>query len=272
MATSLKRQVIMSTRKDAHGERATKEILELMSEGPARRPLSQHHDMSMGTIGYMENLEVIPDKETPGEWVLVADITFTGDIATIPKGGFSIGYTIVEEKTEDTELIVLLPYPHYNDTKLKAALRSQTVALGRHVKKATDPATIALVVIPALLAPVWAWVFNEKVVPILRNFLSTILEQLHSRKIGSDLSLLAQDKLGNSVKLILVPDRANEAGTLDPKYIERSLEEVHTFFEQDEKAAAVGVDHMRLCYYPKFGKYQIINAVYLDGTDQNFVP
>ena len=272
MAKSLKRQVIMSTYEDAHGERATKEMLELMSQGPLRRPLSQHHDMSMGTIGYMENLEVIADEKAPGEWLLVADITFTGDIETIPKGGFSIGYTVVEEKTDDTELIILLPYPHYNDAKLRDTLRSRTVALGRHVKKEVEPVTIALVVIPALLAPVWAWAFKEKVVPILRNFISTIWKQLHSHKIGSDLSLLAQDKLGNSAKLILIPDRANEAETLDPKHIERSLEEVHAFFEQDEKAASIGVDHMRLCYYPKLGKYRIVNAVYMDGTDQNFVP
>jgi hypothetical protein len=74
-------QVIAGTQLDLQGERNTKKALESFVHRYAgkRMPLNQQHDLALKSFGYAENLRIIPDKDSPGDWFLVGDYKGQGD-------------------------------------------------------------------------------------------------------------------------------------------------------------------------------------------------
>lgn len=147
---TIKNQTLAATRLDSQGERKnTKEALESFAALYAgrRMPLNQQHDLSLNSPGYVENVCVIPDAGSPGDWSLVGDVYFDGDALEIPVGGFSISFLEVLRKGNTQDIInVYLPYPYYNDsTLIDEVFEEGFISVGRWAKKAADPTLIVSV-------------------------------------------------------------------------------------------------------------------------------
>jgi hypothetical protein len=212
---SIKNQILAGTRLDSHGERNQRDWLQRFADmySGKRMPLNQQHDLSLQSPGYAENLQVVPDQSSPGDWNLVGDVYYSGERLELPAGGFSISFLEVlrRSKTQD-QFHVYLPYPHYNDTALiEEVFAEGFVSVGRWAKKAADPNTIALVgtVVVAVFAPVWDDTYKSRVAPLISRFFQERFGSLRSRGIHADFIQYITYE-GNEVQALLIPSRGRE--------------------------------------------------------------
>ena len=75
--TTIHTQTLGGTSLDLQGERLTKAFLEQYCAAAygKRVPLHREHDMARPTVGYIENIRLVPDADHAGEWRLVGDVS-----------------------------------------------------------------------------------------------------------------------------------------------------------------------------------------------------
>ena len=151
-------QILGGTRLDSQGEHLTREQLREFAAGAEgqRVPLNAHHDMSLPPGGFIENIRVIPDSQSPNDWLLVGDVTIeSGSLNELLKG-FSISF--FEPLFPGEGGSVYLPFPFYNDPALISQLRSiDGLGVGKWIQKNAAPQTIsAFITSEALISrPRW---------------------------------------------------------------------------------------------------------------------
>ena len=212
-------QTLAGTRPDLQGERNSKEVLVRYASAYAgiRLAINQHHDLSLPVIGYIENIRVVPDKASPGDWQLIGNISLDRDETEPLLGGFSFSYMEKLRHSEQQERIeVFLPFPHYNnETLLDEVFEEGFISVGRIVRKEASPETIALVVsvAVAVLQPLWDDVFRAKIAPTVADFFQRRFGTLASRNISCDF-IQHIDYAGHSAQVLFIPTRGREAECL----------------------------------------------------------
>ena len=185
----IKNQILASTRFDSQGEYTPKEVLDsFCSEFSGKRmPFNQQHDMSLKSPGYIENLQVVPNLESPGDWLLIGDVYYDPDTFQGPMNGFSISFLDVIRGCENTDMFkIYLPYPYYNDSILVDELFEEGyLSVGRWVKKAADPTTTALLVsaIVFVIKPIWEDLYKTQIAPHIYKFFSTKFSKLREKNM-----------------------------------------------------------------------------------------
>jgi hypothetical protein len=263
-------QVLAGTRIDAHGERNQVDWLHQIATmySGRRMPLNQAHDLSLGSPGYVENLRVVADEASPGDWSLVGDVYFEREGLSIPVGGFSISFLEVLKRSDSQDLLhVYLPFPHYNDQKLLDEVFSEGfVSVGRWAKKAADPNTIALVgaVVIATFAPVWDHAYKTLIAPHVERFFTERFGTLRGRGIHADFIQYINYE-GHEVQAILIPLRGREEHCFGIEKTSGAMFSIHAHLISLDK------NHVPLSkVYMKFNssrdQFEFFRFEYADGT------
>jgi hypothetical protein len=263
-------QIIAGTRIDAHGERNLKEMLEAFASkfAGSRQPINQNHDMSLVSPGHMENLRVVPDPLSPGDWNLIADLDYDSEKVSIPIGGFSISFLEIIRQSDSLELFqVFLPYPHYADLSLLDEIFSEGyISVGRWAKKSAETDTIALVstVIVALLTPLWNNIYEEKIAPHVSQFFLRKFSVLKAKKINADF-VQHIEYGGNSVEVHFIPSRGRESQCFGIAKTTAAMLMVHEYLFALE-INHVAVRKIILQFKDSDDEFKFIRIEYTDGT------
>lgn len=244
-----KDQCLASTHLDSQGEKTAKHILEGFVESyrGKRQPLNQAHDLSKPTAGHIENFRLIEDKNNKDEWQLIGDVYCDPSKFEEVMGGFSISYLEVLKRAEgNADFIVYLPYPHYNDPEYLEALLSQdNLSVGKWVKKAADPTTIALLGVAAgiFLTPIWDDIYKTKIAPKIYDFFDKNDSELNSRGINTDLiqSVIIGD---HKIQVILIPIRGKEKECFSVERLDGAMKAVHQFLSTEDNPSQYARIHM----------------------------
>lgn len=265
-------QQVAGTEVDAHGEKRTKEFFEkLINSYPPRLPLTQQHDMSKETLGYLENFRLIPSKNVQGEWSLIADIYITSDDIDEALKGFSISVTeTIGGNTTSPKYYVHLPFPLYNDKEFIESLigSDKDLLVGKLIKKSVDPVAIGLITasVALILGPEWDIQYKRHVRPAMGKLLEHI-PKLLQRNVSPDLIQHVVGKLDEAIKVYFIPDRRDIIGSYEEKYILQAIGEVGEFLNGDSKAGITGVGMIKLYFDRDNRKYILFHVQYLDGAD-----
>jgi hypothetical protein len=231
---TIKNQILAGTRLDAQGERNQRDWLQRFADMYAgkRMPLNQQHDLSLQSPGYAENLRVIPDDASPGDWTLIGDVCYEGERLELPAGGFSISFLEVLRSGQSQETFhVYLPYPHYKDQEfLNEVFAEGFVSVGRWAKKAADPNTIALVgaVVVAVFAPIWDNTYKLRIAPLVSRFFQERFGSLRARGIHADfIQYISYD--GYEVEALLIPSRGREEHCFGIEKTSAAMFKVHDY-------------------------------------------
>ena len=231
---TIKNQANAGTRLDSQGERNSKEVLLALARQYAekRMPLNQNHDFSLPVLGFAENLRVVPDESSPGEWRLIGDVQFDGDALDIPFGGFSISFIEILRKSQSQELFhVYLPFPYYNDHELIDEIFEEGfVSVGRWAKKAADPTSIALIggIVALILKPVWDDVYKTQIAPHVYKFFSEKFSKLEEKNISADFVQHVVYN-HNEIQVTLIPCRGQEEQCFNIEETNAAIECVHSY-------------------------------------------
>jgi hypothetical protein len=212
---TIKNQTLAGTRVDSQGERNPKEVLDSFAQQYAgkRMPLNQQHDLSLKSPGYVENLRVVPDEESPGDWRLVGDVSFDRGTLQEAMGGFSISFLEVLRRSKSQDLFhIYLPFPHYRDEKLLNDFFEEGYSsVGRWAKKAADPTTIGLIGATFIffIKPVWEDLYKTQIAPHIYEFFKRKMGKLKEKKIDPQL---VQYVVYNNfeIQVLLLPVRGRE--------------------------------------------------------------
>jgi hypothetical protein len=263
-----KGQVLATTNQDGQGEVHTRESLNVLRDKMAksgRLPLNQQHDLSLDTVGYIENFEVKPNESDPNEYALTGDIYFHDVDLDEALQGFS--YSITEKLVgpEQAEVAVYLPHPFYNDLSLLEDFANigVWVSSGAWRKKSLDPATVSLVISLVLFAtaPLYTNFWNKKVAPVLEGL---------RERLGDDHSVdFAQMHCGPSGKTYaayFIPPRGSSCGYLTVDKVFDGNERLDAMIQEDELAISRGVHLARLTFSEDTGRFEITSIQYSDGS------
>ena len=263
---TIKDQTLAGTRIDSQGERNPKEALDSFASQYAgrRMPLNQQHDLSLASPGYAENLRVIADEDSPGDWRLVGDVTFDGDSF----GGFSISFLeILRHSTSQDKFHLYLPYPHYNDPQFVEALFEEGyISVGRWAKKAADPATVALVgaVFIFFIKPVWEDLYKTQIAPLIYDFFKRKMGKLKEKKI--DVQLVQYVVYNNfEVQVLLLPVKGREEECFDTDTTNAAMKKVHAQLTS-EGAGSIPPSKIFLQYDSAERVYKIHRIENKDGS------
>ena len=268
---TIKGQLLASTHRDSQGEAHTRESLTKLYQGFRERgrvPLQQQHDMSLDSVGYIENFALHESRDDPGEWVLTGDIHFSGVDIDEAFGGFSYSVTERLFGPVDAELALYLPYPHYNDKQLLAdfAAVGDWISSGAWRKKSADPATVSLVISLALFAisPAYANFWNTKISPLLRR-LRERLGDSHSVEFAQ----VREGPLGETYAAYFIAPRGRSYEYLTVGLVSDGVQRLDEHIQQDKIASARGVYLARLTYSEASKRFEIDSVQYLDGSVVN---
>jgi hypothetical protein len=263
-------QILAGTRIDSHGERNTKELLESFCTLYAgkRMPMNQHHDLTLNSPGYIENLRIVPDKDSPDDWSLIGDAHYDGELLQNPMGGFSISFLEVLRHSQSQNLFnIYLPYPHYNDIELVDELFEEGfLSVGRWAKKSADPSTVALMggTIVFILKPVWEDLYKTQIAPHVYRFFSTKFGKLREREM--DIQFL-QHVIYNDydVQVMLIPARGYEEMSFDVEATSQAIKLVHQMIST-QPTEAQKVSKVFLQFDEKSNRYSIYRIEHEDGS------
>lgn len=236
-------QILAGTRLDSQGERNTKEALEsfVALYVGKRMPLNQQHDLSLKSPGYVENLRVVPDKGSSGDWSLIGDVYYEGESLEIPVGGFSISFLEVFRRGESQDLLhVYLPYPHYNNNELvEEVFEEGFISVGRWAKKAADPALVALVggVIVFFIKPIWEDLYKTQIAPHVYKFFAGKFKKLREKNIDANF---VQYVVHNNyeIQVLLIPSRGKEEHCFSVEQTNAAMALVHSRLTSQNAATA----------------------------------
>lgn len=271
-----KDQCLSGTKLDAQGERIPKSVLESFAIGNTgvRQPLNQGHDLTLKTIGYIENIRLIKDTNDPKEWLLIGDVFCDPTDLEITLGGFSISYLeLTHRSVVQEEFLVYLPFPHYNDDiLLSELLESENISLGKWVKKAADPSTIALIgaVGVFVLTPVWDDLYKKFVAPRVYGFFSKNLDRFTKKNISTDfIQKISFD--GLDIQVVLIPKRGKEKECFSVDNINDALESVHSYLFSTPLPTHKSISRLDLFYYSETVGFKMHRIEYDDGEVEHVV-
>lgn len=212
---TIKNQTLAGTQIDSQGERNPKEVLDSFARQYAGKHmrLNQQHDLSLTSPGYVENLRVVPDEHSPGDWSLVGDVSFDSGTLQEAMGGFSISFLEVLRGSKSHDLFhIYLPFPHYRDQQLLEELFEEGYSsVGRWAKKAADPVTMGLIgaTLIFLIKPVWDDLYKTQIAPHIYNFFKRKFGKLKEKEI--DVQLVQYVVYNNyEIQVLLLPSRGRE--------------------------------------------------------------
>lgn len=263
-------QTLAGTRIDSQGERNTKEALESFAALYAgrRMPLNQQHDLSLKSPGYVENMRVVPDAKSPGDWSLVGDVSFDGEALQIPVGGFSISFLEVLRRGNTQDIIhVYLPYPHYNDiTLIDEVFEEGFISVGRWAKKAADPALTALVggVIVFFIKPIWEDLYKTQIAPHVYKFFSGKFKKLREKNISANF---VQYVVHNEyeIQVLLIPARGKEEHCFGVEKTDAAMQLVHSRLTKQDPTA-IPASKMFLQFDEQSDSYVLYRIEHKDGS------
>lgn len=262
-------QIIGGTLEDAQGEKLSKEFLQRFCShvGGKRIPLHQQHNMAKKTAGFIENLRLVPDTEIFGEWRLVCDVSIEeGDVEDLI-GGFSISGTEELRWSSTATALMYLPFPHYNDADLVAALCSDTdLNVGKWIQKQADPTTWVVLgsVIAFAVTPMWDDVYKRKIAPRLDELMEKYRKPLNARGLSLELVQIVIFK-DTEVEVRIIPARGDQATGLQTEVIQAGLQRVVEFLSEDVKANNIGVNRIVIFYDEGKAAYVLHRIEYHDG-------
>lgn len=273
----IKNQIVAGTRLDLQGERRSREFFEkLLATYPPRMPLHQEHDLRKDVIGYMDNFRLVEDTKELGEWNVIADVYFTSDKVNEAQIGFSYSATeACAGNFNEPIYSIFLPYPFYNDEALIKEIvdSDEHVLVGKFIKKAFGAefyVGLAISGMVLLIGPEWDSQYKENIRPHLVRLL-TLLPQLWSRGIATDIIQMAMGRQGEAIQIMFIPDRSEEILSRTEAVLAEGLKRAHEFLSTDEKAATIGVERLKLYFDVVRSGYVIFHVQYLDGTDLHHV-
>jgi hypothetical protein len=270
---TIRGQILAGTRVDAHGERNQVDWLHRFADMYAgkRMPMNQAHDLSLGSPGYIENLRVLPDESSAGDWCLVGDVHFERDGLAIPVGGFSISFLEVLRPSASQDLLhVYLPYPHYNDEAiLDEVFEEGFVSVGRWAKKEADPNTIALVgaVIIAIFTPAWNNLYQSTIAPHIERFFRERFSRLQARGIHADFIQYISYE-GREVQAILIPLRGQEQQCFAIERTAAAMFKIHEYLVGLERNH-VPIAKVYMKFHVTEGGFRFLRFEYADGTTRD---
>lgn len=267
---TIKSQTLAGIRLDSQGERNTKEVLESFAALYAgrRMPLNQQHDLSLKSPGYVENVRVIPDAVSPGDWSLVGDAYFDGDALEIPVSGFSISFLEVLRRGNTQDIIhVYLPYPYYNDsTLIDEVFEEGFISVGRWAKKAADPTLIALVggVIVFFVKPIWEDLYKTQIAPHVYKFFSGKFKKLQDKSMSADF---IQYVVYNNyeIQVLLIPARGKEEHCFSIDKTNAAMELVYAQLTTQDPAT-IPASKMFLQFDEQSDSFSLYRIEHKDGS------
>ena len=211
----IKNHTLAGTRVDSQDERTPKEVLDSFAQQYAgkRMPLNQQHDLSLKSPGYVENLRIVRDEDSPGDWCLIGDVYFDSGTLQEAMGGFSISFLEVLRRSESQDIFhIYLPFPHYLDQQFLDDLFEEGYSsVGRWAKKAADPTTISLIgaTLIFFIKPVWEDLYKTQIAPHIYDFFKRKMGKLKEKKI--DAQLVQYVNYNNyEIQILLLPTRGRE--------------------------------------------------------------
>ena len=263
---SIKSQVLASTHQDAQGESQTVECLNRLAalfSKNGRMPLHQHHDMTLDSVGHIENFRVIPDGADSEHWVLVGDVSFRDIDIDEALRGFSYSITDQLVGSSKPSAAVFLPYPYYNDTSLLSDLTEgqPDIAAGAWRKKGADPNQISLIIgfVLFIAAPAYTNYWNSTIGPLLSKLRGS-LTKVQSVEFCQTLT----GPRGETCAAYFIPPRGGSTDLITLSLVVDALERANTFIHADSLARERGVYLVKLSYYGS--RYEIASLQYLDGS------
>jgi hypothetical protein len=267
--------VIATTELDRQGERFTLEQLELLLKKlPGKVPLNIEHDLSKSPIGYVTNLRIEPFGK---------DFHVLGDIFTnaeLPKGqGISISAKANDNVPPDTDVIVYLPWPSYNDRELCTKLEKQVgLAVGRLQKKGMPSGALGFLTVDSalvvatvlfLLAPEWQRQYEKRVRPQIAKGIRVIKSILDKNDIAADISISIEESDGNRIELLLLPGKKHGFAGLEQKVIDGAVATSVKYVNQHKGSK---IKRIRSVYYSERDSYEIVTVEYNDGNVVHVIP
>lgn len=229
---TIRNQTLAGTRVDSQGERNPKEVLDSFARqySGKRMPLNQQHDLSLKSPGFVENLRVVPDEGSLGDWSLVGDVSFDSGTLQEAMGGFSISFLEVLRRSNSQDMFhIYLPYPHYRDQQFLDELFEEGYSsVGRWAKKAADPATVALIgaTFVFFIKPIWEDLYKTQIAPHIYDFFKRKMGRLKEKKIDAQL---VQYVVYNNfeIQVLLLPTRGSEEKCFDVESTTTAMKLVH---------------------------------------------
>lgn len=230
----IKRQILSGTRLDTQGERVPKKVLDSFCAQYAgkRMPLNQNHDLRMKSPGFVENLCVIEDIDSPGDWSLIGDVHYDVESIEIALGGFSISYLEILKRGMQQDLLsVYLPFPYYNDQNLVEQLFEEGfVSVGKWAKKNIDPSTIALIggAIVFFIKPVWDDLYKTQIAPLVYKFFQERYGVLKANNIGVNFVQYVSH-FDREIQVLLIPTQGEEENCYTIERTTQAMSTVHDY-------------------------------------------
>ncbi len=248
----LPNQKIAGTSLDSQGERLELDVLKAYCDycRGRRVPLHQKHSMGEPTLGYIENVRLMPDESGEEGWNVVGDVVITQ--GTLPDGlrGFSLSFTAPLVEAEDPEFLLYIPYPHYNDRELVEDLASDSsVKIGKWIKKSAEVSELAIfgLAISFWLRPVWDDLYKNDLSPRIRRFLSESWPKLKSKGLALEhLQIVIHS--GREIELRFIPDRGKEEACLSPEQIQAGIRLVAKYLNEDHSQESPEIERIVLRY------------------------
>lgn len=264
MVKHLKGQPLSSTRMDAHGEKLSLEQLsDLASKLPSRTPLHQMHDYSKPVCGELSNFRIIQDELDPMHSVLVCDVTYEEALMDFTPGGLSWSFTVpMKSNTSNPEMEIFLPFPHYKDESLVDSLLDSDfpIRIGQWRKKASDPLTVALVMLPTTLLS--TTIYKGYLEPKIKSGLASLFN-----KWPKGLSINVQVEIPIDVYQpnptgIFIPSK--EEGINGLATLTEGIKLASEFCLADYVHSGRKISRIRLIYDAVQGKYSVLAIEYRD--------
>jgi hypothetical protein len=258
-------QPVASTHTDSQGESFTLETLQIIASSiPPRVPLNNNHDMTLPPCGEMTNFHIIQDPSSPGHHLLCCDVEYD-DEKTLPdfKGFSWSALQPTHRNSEIPDFEIYLPYPLYNDKDLNHSIlkSNANLVIGKFIKKAADPLTIALIAL--LLKPVWDTTYKQ----LLEDKVQILITSLKSKwptSVPIDISFeLPIDYYTPRPTVILCPNRS--AGLFALLTTSNGVETALDYCAGDYTETGKLISRIRLNYDSTSSSYNVTTVEYASG-------
>ncbi|MDD5299604.1 MAG: hypothetical protein PHD65_03825 [Gallionella sp.] len=270
MMEIIKRQTLSGTRLDTQGERVPKKVLDSFCAQYAgkRMPLNQNHDLRMQSPGFVENICVVEDEKSPGDWSLVGDVHYDAESLEIALGGFSISYLEIVKRGIRQDLFqVYLPFPFYNDPDLIAQLfEDGLVSVGKWAKKHADPSTIALIggALVFFITPVWDDIYKTKIAPRIYSFFRDKIGVLKAKNIGVNFVQYIS-YFDREIQVLFIPLREQAEACFTVDCTNQAMLAVHEYLNSRDITTPC-ITKLFLNFDASSGRYILYRVEHEDGS------
>jgi hypothetical protein len=215
--------------------------------------------MGEPTLGYIENVRLIADSTGEEGWSVVGDVVITQ--GTLPDGlkGFSISFAAPLVDSEDPEVLLYIPHPHYNDRYFVEDLASDSsVKVGKWVKKSAEISELAIfgLAVSFWLRPVWDDLYKNDLSPRIRKFLSGSWPKLKARGLTLEHVQVVIHS-GREIELRFIPDRGKVEACLSPEQIQGGIRLVAEYLDEISQQEAPAIERIVLRYATESRCYEI---------------